>query len=173
LRVAQKADIRTGLFARLRLPGLAVLTQDVVLRVLRLNCLNSSYAELWNSWVGDVDTSSWTASPPPLIRASEVVLEAAVKSSWSMGTPLRTDWARRQALLELDALVAINFDISCEQLIEVYRAQFGVMRAAERGLGADQYGRTVAAGARVPEYDREADMRQAYSHFEQLLKERS
>ncbi|SOC50280.1 hypothetical protein SAMN05660748_3024 [Blastococcus aggregatus] len=173
LRVAQKADIRTGLFARLRLPNMSVFTQDIALRVLRLNCLNSSYAELWSSWAGDVNASPWTASPPQSIRTSDAVLEAAANSSWSTGTPLRTDWARRQALLELDALVALNFDISCEELIEVYRAQFGVLRGAERGLGADEYGRSVAAGKRVPEYDRETDMRRAYGHFEQVLRERS
>jgi hypothetical protein len=103
-----------------------LLTTPLLLRTLRLNCLIRDYAPLWDelfepAWL----TDRWTdpSSPRPPIQA--------VEPTWSMATPLRTEYDRRMALVEIDALVAVMLGLSAEQLCAMYRSQFAVLRKYE------------------------------------------
>ena len=62
-----------------------------------------------------------------------------------MATPLRKDFDRRQALVELDALAAVMLGITAEELCSIYRTQFGVLRKYERANRYDANGRKVPA----------------------------
>lgn len=48
-----------------------------------------------------------------------------------MATPLRTEYDRRMALVEIDALAAVMLGLSAEQLCAMYRSQFAVLRKYE------------------------------------------
>ncbi|WP_244181929.1 hypothetical protein [Streptomyces curacoi] len=54
-----------------------------------------------------------------------------MEPTWSMATPLRTEYDRRMALVEIDAIVAVMLGLTAEQLCAIYRSQFGVLRKYE------------------------------------------
>ncbi|TQE34004.1 type II restriction endonuclease subunit M [Streptomyces ipomoeae] len=101
------------------------LTTPLLLRTLRLNCLTRDYAPLWEelfepAWLSD----HWTTPEP---RPDLQDLEP----TWSMATPLRTEYDRRMALVEIDAIVAVMLGLTAEQLCAMYRSQFAVLRKYE------------------------------------------
>ena len=75
-----------------------------------------SYSEEFaaDRWAGGLDR----ANRPGL---------GAVTRAWTVNTLLRIAEDRRQALLEVDALVALMLGISADQLCTVYRTQFAVL----------------------------------------------
>ncbi|MFC6287575.1 class I SAM-dependent DNA methyltransferase [Nocardioides sp. GCM10027113] len=182
------------------LPDDFLLADDVILRVSRLNFLTQAFGELW-ARVAE-GSSRWTDWSGGLAYAGRPTL-TNVEGSWSPGLPLRRASDRRQAQVELDALIAIGLGISVDDLCEVYRSEFSVLRFYDESQYVyDTLGRLVpktvlaawrkrgdaiseeertATNASGNSYtyelpfatlDREADMRQAYAHFEKVLAER-
>ncbi|MGW2172160.1 type II restriction endonuclease subunit M [Streptomyces sp. NPDC001705] len=98
----------------------------LLLRALRLNCLTREYSPLWENlfesvWLAD----RWTNPESSRVRIQ------AVDPTWSMATPLRTEYDRRMALVEIDAIVAVMLGLTAEQLCAMYRSQFAVLRKYE------------------------------------------
>ncbi|MEJ8640148.1 hypothetical protein [Streptomyces sp. MS2.AVA.5] len=121
------------------------LAPALVLRALRLNVLTSAYADLWS----ELYDPKWLGYEPWAITWPNMSTELhAVTSTWQRDTPLRTEYARRAALVEIDALVAVWLGIDAETLIAMYRARFGIMQdfdrvtwfdAKERKMAGDRY----------------------------------
>ena len=110
------------------------------IRSLVLNCLTSHYEEIWSiSFDSNYNNDSWTKESNLLTKDYFTKLTP----NWNRNCALRKDYERRQALLELDVLVAIFLELSLDQLLTIYRVQFPVMQQYEGETFYDTNGRIV------------------------------
>ncbi|PTH83836.1 hypothetical protein C9J60_36330 [Streptomyces sp. A244] len=119
------------------------LESALLLRTLRLNCQTNAYAPLWQelydpSWRQDAWAAAavWPKSTPPLTDG--------VGPAWNGDTPLRTEFARRAALVEIDALVAVWLGISVDEVVAMYDSKFPVLQRNEESMWFDATGRRIA-----------------------------
>lgn len=109
-------------------------------RVLGLNCLTTSYAELWDEcfepkWQDDHWTQNITGIDGDWFKK--------LTPTWQRNNALRSDLSRRQALLEIDVLTAHAMKLTFKELLTLYRMRFRVMRSYEENTWYDQNGRIV------------------------------
>ncbi|UUN25391.1 hypothetical protein [Streptomyces sp. FIT100] len=116
------------------------LARALAIRSARLNCLSSAYADLWESefrfsWLCEEWAIPWTGLRPL----------NAMEPRWSWSTPLRTEFERRAALVELDALAAVWMGLPADALIAAYQARLDVLSAREEQMYFDERGRQLAS----------------------------
>ncbi|MFE5399484.1 hypothetical protein ACFQ9U_33595 [Streptomyces sp. NPDC056568] len=113
----------------------------LLLRALRLNCLTTAYADLWQ----ELHDPNWADREPwarPWLLMSTQLNDTT--PTWQRDTPLRTEYARRAALVEIDALVAVWLGIDADTLITMYRARFPIMQDFDRVTWFDATERKIA-----------------------------
>ncbi|MCO4250621.1 hypothetical protein [Pseudarthrobacter raffinosi] len=117
IKSSGSSEIQFSLLGQLpRFNRESLLADAIVERAARLVCLTGTYSTLWTEVMG---------------------------SEWSLEQALRTAAMRRQAEVELDALVAIEVGLSADELCAIYRTQFPVLHAYERNDLFDVNGRKV------------------------------
>jgi Eco57I restriction-modification methylase len=124
VRAAPKRHIRIATINRLPVLMDHPLQDPLHSRVLRLNCVTDAYADLWQSAYRDTfKADRWAAGRD---RSNRSHL-GGVTREWTADIPLRIAEDRRQALIEIDTLVALMLGVSVDQLCTIYRTQFAVL----------------------------------------------
>jgi hypothetical protein len=120
------------------------LSGTLLIRALRLNCLSGMYKPIWAElWDGAwPETEGWTVNWPSLPGLAD---PQAVGPEWTYRTPLRTEYERRAALVEIDALVAAWLHMTVDQLIAIYRSRYPILADREDEMWFDSAGRRIAA----------------------------
>lgn len=108
-------------------------------RTLRLACLTLDYEDLWSRNVESLSPMPWSSLDARL----DFDAPAQKPGMWSHDVAFRTDFARRMALVEIDVLVAQAFGMTVDQLIDIYRIYFPILRENESNTWYDQEGKIV------------------------------
>lgn len=194
VKVTGVANIKIGVLSKIPHIRHHPLEPQLILRTVRLNCLVRPYASLWEelytpAWQQD----SWV--PHLGLDYKDRAPLGDVTPNWQWSTPLRRAVDRRQALVEIDAIVAIMLGITADELLTIYRTQFPVLQKYERDALYDANGRQLPGklaseyrkGKAKPEdftvdgmtyvepfvgVDRERDMELAHKHFSGIMESR-
>lgn len=139
VKTSGTANIHPAIIDRFPAPISHPAARFLLQRTLRLNCLTRDYAPLWEELYGpELADDSWTrpfSDWPPL---------GVGKREWHRETPLRSEFERRAALVEIDALAAVMLGLTADQLCLMYRGQFAVLRKYEYNMWFDNLGQKIA-----------------------------
>lgn len=191
VKAVGSGHVKFGFWRQIPFPIDHPLTSQLLLRTLRLNCLVRPYAPIWKELYNETwHQDSWV--PHIGVDYADRAPLGEVGSKWEWATPLRRAADRRQALVEIDAIVAIMLGITAEELTTIYRTQFPVLQKYERDALYDVTGRQLPGKLAVQyrkngalkaddltvdgntyvepftEVDRERDMKLAHKHFSEI-----
>lgn len=167
VKATGQADFTAGDIKRIPLIDNLILEKHGFVRLIMLNCLTNNYAKIWESITEQDDLYlNWSRSIPQLKMNSNQKLE----KKWNRQNTLRTDYSRRQALVEIDVLVAQALGLKLDELLSIYRIQFPVMRQNEADTWYDQIGRIVftpskgLVGVGLPRTARKSDLKEGITY---------
>ncbi|MFJ2557764.1 MULTISPECIES: hypothetical protein [unclassified Streptomyces] len=160
LRTTRVRHLDVAQARRLPVPiGNHPLASPLLLRTLRLNCLTSAYAELWE----ELYEPTWPGYEPWAVEWPDMQPLHEVGPTWGRATPLRNERARRAALVEIDALVAVWLGVSADALTAMYKSRYPIMQEFDAVTWFDANERKIAG------YRHTYGFGQAKEHYEHFL----
>lgn len=140
IKAAGKANCRYDTVAFMPLIQNKVFVELIKDRAALLNCVSNKYQKLLEQADFHFSTSDEWAKSDVRLDGSKF---KQLKNGWTYSLPLRSDYARRQALVELDVLTAMSLNMTLNQLCTIYRIQFPVLQQYEADTWYDTNGRIV------------------------------
>ncbi|MCX5206870.1 SAM-dependent methyltransferase [Streptomyces sp. NBC_00237] len=171
LRITGTKHLQPSPARRMPVPSLDhPLAPALLLRALRLNALTTAYADLWS----DLYDPRWPGYEPWAVSWPGMKTELhAVTPSWQRDSPLRTEYARRAALVEIDALVAVWLGIDADTLVAMYRARFPIMQDFDRVTWFDATERKIAGDRYTYGFDQTKDHWAEFEAYQEVVGEPS
>ena len=111
---------------------------ELIVRTLLLNCVGNQYSELWKEVMSKVDITSLS-----WMKRDYRLKNHLVNKKYEFSEIITNDFERRQALVEIDVLVAMMLGMTLEQLKAIYRIQFSVLKMYEGDTWYDAEGKIV------------------------------
>ena len=110
----------------------------LIIRMLKLNALTDAYSEIWNEIAPE-----YLCCSTPSKSDSRLYEFVQNTEEWTPACAVRTDYGRRQCLVEVDVLMAIAIGMSLKELKEIYSMQFHILKSQESKTYYDRNGRIV------------------------------
>ena len=140
VKTTGKGDFTTGNMSLVPLVQEEGLEIGLAARALLLNCVAYEFSSLWgNQYRGSRKDDQWTKNDPRLRET----LFGNLTADWAREFALRTDYERRQALVEIDVLAAMALGLTVDELCAIYRIQFPVLKQNEDDTWYDRNGRII------------------------------
>ncbi|MFD8048497.1 hypothetical protein ACFV5E_34305 [Streptomyces chartreusis] len=164
LRITGRSHLRASEVHKMPVPSADhPLAAPLLLRTLRLNCVTEKFSPLWreifhSDWSSD---EVWAVEWPGLRH-----LGADICATWGDSTPLRSEYGRRAAMVELDALVSVWLSIAADQLVAIYKSRYSILADREDEMWFDNTGRRIARDPYAYGYDQtKADYEGLQAHL--------
>ena len=141
VKVTAKSDCRGDTISNMPYLASSKYRSSIAVRAALLNCLTNDYEELLLTLNSkDLKNESWAKKDKRLKRDSFLRLQ---QKEWTTDTPLKSEYERRQALVELDVLTAMALGITLDDLIIIYKIQFPTLQKNEKDTWYDAKGNIV------------------------------
>ena len=119
-----------------------ILAPEVICRAARLNCVSENYALFWEEIYSPAfNKINWTKIDS---RLSQQDFER-LSPNWNHRVAFRDAFTRRQAMVEIDVLIAMMLGMTLNQLLSAYRIQFPILQQHEKDTFYDTQGRIAFA----------------------------
>ena len=137
VRTLNKGNLQSNVVAKLPYVT-SKYNSALCLRALMLNCLSEEYSQLWERlYKKEYNENKWAKEDK---RLSDLKF-SNLKSCLTFETSCRTDFERRQILVEIDVLTSMALGMTLQQLQTIYKIQFPVLQSYEDDTWYDQNGR--------------------------------
>ena len=111
---------------------------SICARALMLNCLTDNYRQIWKSVFRSSFINDSFAKQDNRLNSEKY---KCLVPEWHKSNMLTSDYERYHALIELDVLTSMAFNLSIEELKVMYRIQFPVLQAYQEDTWFDANGR--------------------------------